>query len=110
VQLEQAIYEAGGENTVVLKASLRNIYSELFGVKMKTAELGAIKRYCRDFVNDRYLRTCVECVGIEPGNQERMYNWIRQEKATAIRLWTQYLILRHFAARNIKRITGWRLS
>ena len=110
VQLEQAIRAAGGEDTGVLKAGLRNIYFELFGVKMKTTKLSAIGRYCRDFVNDGYVKTCVEHVGIEPGNQERMYNWILQEKAPAIWLWTRYLMLRHFVARNIKRITGWRLS
>ena len=110
VQLEQAIRAAGGEDTGVLKAGLRNIYFELFGVKMKTTNLSAIGRYCRDFVNDGYVKTCVEHVGIEPGNQERMYNWILQEKAPAIWLWTRYLMLRHFVARNIKRITGWRLS
>ena len=110
VQLEQAIYTAGGENTDVLMACLRNIYFELFSVKMKTASLGRIKRYCRDFINDRYLNACVERVGIDLGNQERMYHWIRQEKALSIWLWTQYLTLRHFAARNVKRILKWRLS
>ncbi len=110
VQLEQAIYAAGGENTDTLKACLRNIYFELFGVKMKTAKPSTIKRYCRDFVNDSYLSICVEHVGVEPGNQEWMYNRIRQEKAPAIWLRTRYAMLRHFAARNIKRILKWRLS
>jgi hypothetical protein len=110
VQLEQAIHAAGGENTDALKACLRNIYFELFGVKMKTAKSSMIKRYCHDFVDDSYLSACVEHVGIEPGNQERMYNWIRQENALAILLRTKYLMLRHFVARNIKRILKWRLS
>ena len=110
VQLEQAIHAAGGENTDALKACLRNIYFELFGVKMKTTGLGGIKRYCRDFVHDDYLKACVERVGIEPGSQEQMYKWIRQENALAILLRTKYLMLRHFVARNIKRIFKWRLS
>ena len=110
VQLEQAICAAGGENTDALKVCLRNIYFELFGVKMKTTGVGTIKRYCRDFVNDSHVKACVECVGIEPGNQERMYNWIQQEKAVAIWLRTRYGMLRHFAARNIKRIFKWRLT
>jgi glycosyltransferase involved in cell wall biosynthesis len=110
VQLEQAIYEAGGENTDALKACLRNIYFELFGVKMKTTGIGAISRYCRDFVRDNYVKDCVECAGIEPGWQEQMYNWILQEKAPTIWLRTRYGMLRHFVARNIKRILKWRLS
>lgn len=110
VQLEQAIHAAGGENTDALKACLRNIYFELFGVKMKTTGLGGIKRYCRDFVHDDYLKACVERVGIEPGSQEQMYNWIRHEKDVSIWLRTRYGMLRHFAARNIKRILNWRLS
>lgn len=110
LRLEQAICAAGGEDTDVLKACLRNIYFELFSVKMKTTRLSGIKRYCCDFVNDSYLDACIERVGIEPGSQEQMYNWIRQENAPAIQLWTKYLMLRHFAARNIKRILNWRLS
>ena len=109
-QLERAIHAVGGENTDALKVCLRNIYFELFGVKMKTTGVGTIKRYCRDFVNDSHVKACVECVGIEPGNQERMYNWIQQEKAVAIWLRTRYGMLRHFAARNIKRIFKWRLT
>lgn len=109
-QLENAILADGGEDSDAIKVCLRNIYFELFGVKMKTAKLGEIKRYCRDFVNDRYVKTCVECVGIEPGNQAQMYNWIQRENSLAIWLRTRYSMLRHFAARNIKRITGWRLS
>lgn len=109
-QLEQAICTASGESTDALKVCLRNIYFELFGVKMKTTGLGGIKRYCRDFVHDDYLKACVERVGIEPGRQEQMYKWIRQEKTMAIWLWTRYGMLRHFAARNIKRILKWRLS
>lgn len=110
VQLESAIYAAGGEKTDALKTSLRNIYFELFGVKMKTAAMGTIKRYCRDFANNRYIKTCIDCVGLEPGGQSQMYNWICQENTLAIWLKTRYSMLRHFAARNIKRITGWRLS
>ena len=110
VQLEQAIHAAGCEKTDALKAGLRNIYFELFGVKMKTTRLGEVRRYCRDFVNDSYVRACVEHVGIASGNQERMYNWIRQEKALSIWLYTRYGMLRHFAAKNIKRLTKWRLS
>lgn len=109
-QLEQAIHTSGGEYTDALKVCLRNIYFELFRVKMKTTGLGGVSRYCRDFIRDGYVKTCVESVGIEPGSQERLYNWIRQEKAVAIWLWTRYGMLRHFAARNIKRILKWRLS
>lgn len=110
LRLEQAICAAGGEDTDVLKACLRNIYFELFSVKMKTTRLSGIKRYCCDFVNDSYLDACIERVGIEPGSQEQMYNWIRQEKDVSIWLRTRYGMLRHFAARNIKRILNWRLS
>lgn len=110
VQLEQAIHVASGENTDALKVCLRNIYFELFGIKMKTTGLGGIKRYCRDFAQNRYVKTCVESVGIEPGNQQRMYGWIRQENTLAILLRTKYLMLRHFVARNIKRILKWRLA
>ena len=110
VQLESAIYAAGGEKTDALKTCLRNIYFELLGVKMKTTPLGSIKRYCRDFANNRYVRTCIEYVGLEPGGQTQIYNWIRQENAVAIWLKTRYSMLRHYVARNIKRITGWRLS
>ena len=110
LQLEKAICEAGGADTDVLKACLRNIYFELFSVKMKTTGIEAVNKYCRDFVHDRYVKMCLECVGVESGSQERLYNWIRQGNALTIWLRTRYSMLRHFVARNVKRITGWRLS
>lgn len=109
VEFERAAVAAGATDTRQIWECLRNIYFELFCVKMQTTKLSDIRQYCRDFRNDKYAGMCLEKTRLESKSQNRWYRWIETENAPAIWLYVRYQRLRHFAARNIKRITGWRL-
>ena len=103
--LEQAILPEGGQ-VKQIRQCLLGIYMNLFGVKIKTTPLSGIRRYCRDFREDSYVRQCAEYL---PDGSRAMYEQICGEKAGRIWLRSRYFTLRHWAARNVKRMIGrWR--
>ena len=101
--LEQAL-QLRSENVKEIRKCLLGIYFELFGVKIKTTPLSGIRRYCRDFCEDIYVRECIEYLPELSDGCRRMYGWIVQKRALRIWLNCQYRIVRHWAARNVKRI------
>ncbi|WP_458398433.1 glycosyltransferase family 2 protein [Anaerotignum sp.] len=110
VEFERSALAAGAKVTRQIWECLLSVYFELFRVKMYTTKLADIRRYCRDFRNDRYIGICLEKTGLESAGQKRWYRWIETENASAIWLYVRYQRLRHFIAKNVKRITGWRLK
>ena len=88
-----------------IRRCLVNIYFELFSVKMKTVHFSEIKGYCRDFKNDSYVNCCL-CEEDLSKEQQRWRRWIHRENCAAIWLFIRYLRLRHWFARNLKRIIG----
>lgn len=101
--LEGAMAPDGSE-VQSLRRCLLSIYFELFGVKMRTTPLKRIKGYCRDFMEDRYVQMCLPRLPDMPERNRRMYAWIATENARAIWLHDRYIQIRHFVAKNIKRI------
>ena len=101
--LEQGLCP-NGEKVKEIRKCLLGIYFELFGVKIKTTPLSGIRRYCRDFCEDIYVRECIEYLPELSDGCRRMYGWIVQKRALRIWLNCQYRIVRHWAARNVKRI------
>ena len=100
MELERAMVPDGSE-VEGLRKCLLGIYFELFGVKTKTTRMNRIGRYCRDFMQDPYVRMCLKYL---PERSRRMYGWIVRENARAVWMYHRYIEIRHFAARNIKRI------
>ena len=98
--LERAVMPQG-EQAQTMRRCLLGIYFELFGVKIKTTPLAGIGRYCRDFCDDSYVRQCLEYL---PDGSRSMYEQIRREKTVRIWLSSRYFMLRHWAARNVKRM------
>lgn len=109
LELERACVSAGAGDTRQLWECLLGIYFELFSVKMKRTPLPNVRRYCEDFCGNRLVAEGLVRVGQLPGGQRRMYGWIQSENVLAIWLYARYITLRHYVARNVKRITGWRL-
>ena len=100
IALEQAVLPAG-EKSAAIRRCLLGIYFELFGVKIKTTPMSCIGRYCRDFCRDGYVNACIDWM---PDRSRTMYGWICGEKTGRIWLRSRYVMLRHWAARNVKRI------
>ena len=98
--LERAILPEGGQ-AEQLRLCLLGIYMNLFGVKVKTTPLSGIRRYCRDFREDSYVRRCAEYL---PDGSRDMYERICGEKAVPIWLSSRYYMMRHWAVRNVKRM------
>lgn len=109
VEFERSALASGAKDTQQIWKSLLDVYFELFRVKMYTTKFADIRQYCRAFQNDRYVGMCLEKTGLESAGEKRWHRWIAAENTLAIWLYVRYQRLRHFAARNIKRITGWRL-
>lgn len=109
LELERACVSAGAGDTRQLWECLLGIYFELFSVKMKRTPLPNVRRYCEDFCGNRLVAEGLVRVGQLPGGQRRMYGWIQSENVLSIWLYARYITLRHYVARNVKRITGWRL-
>lgn len=103
--LERAVMPHG-EKAQAMRRCLLGIYLELFSVKIKTTPLSGVGRYCRDFRDDSYVRRCAEYLsdGSRPA-----YERICREQTGRIWLRSRYSMLRHWAARNLKRmIRRWR--
>lgn len=100
MELERAMASDGSE-VEALRKCLLGIYFELFGVKTKTTPLNQIKKYCRDFVADKYVQMCLPYLS---ERSRKMYDWIAQENAYAIWMRHRYIEVRHFVARNLKRL------
>lgn len=100
IALERAVLPAG-EKSAAIRRCLLGIYFELFGVKIKTTPMSCIGRYCRDFCRDGYINACIDWM---PDRCRTMYGWICGEKTGRIWLRSRYVMLRHWAARNVKRI------
>lgn len=100
MELEHAMAQDGSE-VQSLRKCLLGIYFELFGVKTKTTPLNQIQRYCRDFTADKYVQMCLPHLS---GRSRRMYDWIVQKNAWTIWMHHRYIEIRHFVARNLKRI------
>ena len=109
VQYERAAAEAGAKDTKQVWECLRNVYFELFYVKMQTTALSRIPAYCKDFQRNVHVQRCLKKVGFSSDDQQRWYRWICRENAVRIWSYVRYRHIRHFAARNLKRMTGWRL-
>ena len=100
VELERAILPGGGQ-AKELRKCLLEVYMGLFHVKIKTTPLSGVRRYCRDFREDSYVRQCAQYL---PDESRAMYEQICGEKAARIWLSSRYYMLRHWAARNVKRM------
>lgn len=100
VALERAILPDGGQAEQI-RQCLLGIYMGLFHVKIKTTPLSGVRRYCRDFREDSYVRQCAQYL---PDGSRAMYEKICGEKAAQIWLSSRYYMLRHWAARNVKRM------
>ena len=101
--LEQAL-QLRGEKVKEIRKCLLGIYLELFGMKIKTTPLSGIGRYCRDFCGDSYVHECIEYLPEMSDHCRRMHGWISEN--CSLRIWchSRYIMLRHWAARNVKRI------
>lgn len=106
---EQAAADAGAEDTKQIWACLRNVYFELFYTKMQTTAFSEISKHCRAFLNDQYADKCLKMLELKSESQKRWYRWIETENASGIWLYVRYLRIRHYVARNLKRMAGWRL-
>lgn len=84
-----------------LRKCLLGIYFELFGVKTKTTPLNQIKRYCRDFTADKNVQMCLPYLA---DRNRKMHQWVTQENAWEIWMHHRYIEVRHFVARNLKRL------
>ena len=98
---------APGTQAAELRKCLLAIYFDLFRVKIKTTPRSRIGRYCRDFCNDGPVRECIDHLPQLSEGSRRLYEWICRENVVRIWLDSRYGMLRHWAARNVKRIL-WR--